>query len=79
MCRNSVGAIVRGFKAATVRDINRLRGAPAGAPVWQRNYYEHVVRGAAGLDRIRAYTADNPARWLEDENNPARIKLDQAP
>jgi putative transposase len=75
----TVGAIVRGFKAATVRDINCLRGVPAGAPVWQRNYYEHVVRSAAGLGRIRAYIADNPARWLEDENNPARIKLGQGP
>jgi putative transposase len=75
----TVGAIVRGFKAATVRDINCLRGVPAGAPVWQRDYYEHVVRSAAGLGRIRAYIADNPARWLEDENNPARIKLGQGP
>jgi putative transposase len=75
----TLGALVRGFKAATVRDINRLRGAPVGTPVWQRNYYEHVVRGAGGLDRIRAYIADNPARWPEDEDNPARIKRDQAP
>jgi hypothetical protein len=75
----TIGAIVRGFKAAKVRDINRLRGAPAGAPIWQRNYHEHVVRSAASLDRIRTYIADNPARWLEDENNPARIKLGQAP
>jgi putative transposase len=75
----TIGAIVRGFKAATVRDINRLRGAPPGTPVWQRNYYEHVVRGAAGLDRIRAYIADNPTRWLEDENHPARIKVGLAP
>jgi REP element-mobilizing transposase RayT len=75
----TIGAIVRGFKAATVRDINRLRGAPVGASAWQRNYYEHVVRGAGDLDRIRAYFTDNPARWLEDENNPTRIKPDQAP
>jgi putative transposase len=74
----TIGAIVRGVKAATVGDINRLRGAPTGAPVWQRNYYEHVVRGTGDLDRIRAYIADNPARWLEDENNPARTKPGQA-
>ena len=39
---------------------------------------EVKTRGVGDLDRIRAYIADNPLRWLEDENNPARIKLGQA-
>ena len=49
-------------------------------PVWQRNYYEHVIRDdAVGathasplLERIRAYIAENPARWSEDPENPYR-------
>ena len=67
----SVGAIVAGFKSASARRINAFRGTP-GASVWQRNYYEHVIRYEAVLNRIRQYIAENPARWAEDPENPAR-------
>jgi REP element-mobilizing transposase RayT len=40
---------------------------------WQRNYFEHVVRGEEDLNRIRQYIVDNPQKWDEDENNPNRI------
>jgi putative transposase len=66
----SLGAIVGNFKAVTARRINRMRRAP-GAPVWQRNYYEHVVRDERALKAIRQYIADNPARWAWDTYNPA--------
>jgi len=46
-----------------------LRGTP-GAPVWQRNYYEHVIRSEARLAQIRRYILENPMRWDLDENNP---------
>ncbi|NOQ52232.1 MAG: hypothetical protein GQ578_08480 [Desulfuromonadaceae bacterium] len=49
-----------------------MRNNP-GAPVWQRNYYEHVICGERDLDAIRRYIADNPAKWVEDENHPARF------
>jgi REP element-mobilizing transposase RayT len=38
--------------------------------LWQRNYYEHIIRNDASLTRIRQYIADNPARWAEDPENP---------
>jgi REP element-mobilizing transposase RayT len=66
---NSIPTIVRLFKSATTLRINVLRGAP-GAPVWQRGYYEHVVRNEQELMAIREYILSNPARWDEDENNP---------
>ena len=66
----SVGAMVAGFKSAAGRRINAIRGTP-GASVWQRNYYEHVIRYEAVLDVIRRYIAENPARWAEDPENPA--------
>jgi REP element-mobilizing transposase RayT len=66
----SLGAFVAAFKGAATRRINRMRGTP-GVPVWQRNYYEHVIRDNAGLDRLRRYILDNPARWAEDPENPA--------
>ena len=46
--------IIRGFKTFSVRRINELRGM-AGVPVWQRNYYEHIVRDDGELQRIRVY------------------------
>jgi REP element-mobilizing transposase RayT len=68
----TIGAMVRGFKGATTKRINDLRNTP-GIPVWQRNYYEHIIRNEADLQRIREYIANNPVRWAEDQNNPANM------
>lgn len=62
----SLSAIVRTFKAATAKRINNVRGTP-GAPVWQRNYYERVVRDDDELERVREYILDNPRGWAEDK------------
>lgn len=62
---NSLGAIVRAFKSAVTRRINRLPDAP-GHPIWQRNYYEHILRSEESLNQIRAYVASNPVKWAED-------------
>jgi len=67
----SVSAIVGQFKAAATKRINVLRRTP-GAPVWQRNYHEHVIRDEGELNHIRQYITDNPAAWETDENNPNR-------
>jgi len=65
----SLGAIVGNCKSVTTRRINRLRGMP-GTPFWQRNYWEHIIRNDASLNRIRAYIQDNPCRWAEDRLHP---------
>ncbi|GIW92825.1 MAG: hypothetical protein KatS3mg110_0866 [Pirellulaceae bacterium] len=65
----SIPTIVRSFKSATTRHINILRGMPS-TPVWQRNYYEHIIRNEASLQRIRQYIATNPIRWHLDRENP---------
>ena len=70
--RGSLAAIVRTFKSATAKRINNLRGTP-GAPVWQRNYHEHVIRNDEDLSRIRQYIGDNPRKWAEDPDNPGRL------
>ncbi|GIV55247.1 MAG: hypothetical protein KatS3mg040_0015 [Candidatus Kapaibacterium sp.] len=67
----SIGAIVGQFKSITTKRINALRGTP-GAPVWQRNYYEHIIRTEDALQRIRQYIVTNPLRWLLDRENPDR-------
>jgi REP element-mobilizing transposase RayT len=58
----SLGSIIRSFKAAVTRQI----GSDSETPIWQRNYYDHIVRNEADLDRIRTYIIHNPARWRED-------------
>jgi REP element-mobilizing transposase RayT len=67
----SIGAIIGQFKSIVTKRINATRQTP-GAPVWQRNYYEHILRDEAALNRIRQYIGDNPRQWAEDENNPSR-------
>ncbi len=64
----SIGAIIGQFKSIVTKRINILRAAP-GAPVWQRNYYEHIIRNEHALNAIRQYIHDNPARWSWDRNN----------
>ncbi len=65
----TIGEIVRAYKARCTRDINCLRGAK-GQPIWQRNYYEHIIRNESSLQEIREYIANNPAQWATDRENP---------
>ncbi len=65
----SIGAFVAGFKSAATKRINQIRQTP-GVPVWQRNYYEHVIRNEADYQRIADYIDQNPQRWAMDSLNP---------
>ena len=65
----SLGAIVGNFKSVTTRRINRIRKTP-GARVWQRNYYERVIRNERELNAVRQYIHNNPGHWSEDRENP---------
>jgi len=66
--------IVQWFKTMTTNEY--LRGvktsgwAPFQGRLWQRNYYEHIIRDGESLNRIRQYIADNPTRWEFDPENP---------
>jgi REP element-mobilizing transposase RayT len=68
----SLGAIVGSFKSAATKRINEARGTP-GAAVWQRNYYEQIVRDEKMLNALRMYVEANPANWANDEENPQRV------
>jgi putative transposase len=57
----SLEALVQNFKSATSKRINQMRKSP-GMRVWQRNYYEHVVRDDRDLENIRQYIRENPYR-----------------
>ena len=63
----TVGSIVRGFKIGVTKWVRANKNIYT---VWQRNYYEHIIRNNTGLNRIRKYIADNPAHWDEDMENP---------
>jgi REP element-mobilizing transposase RayT len=69
----TIGAIIRGFKSTVTKSINILCNTP-GIPVWQRNYFEHVIRNEKELFRIREYIRINPVQWDMDEENPVNIK-----
>jgi len=71
--RRTLGNVVAYFKYQSTKRLNLKRNTPAFA-VWQRNYYEHIVRDEIDLNRIHEYIQCNPARWAEDENNPKRVK-----
>ena len=62
--------IVRAFKTFSSRSINVLRGTP-GLAVWQRNYYEQIIRDEVSLAQIRQYIINNPLQWALDRENPA--------
>jgi REP element-mobilizing transposase RayT len=74
----SLGSLVAGYKSAATRRINLLRASP-GAKVWQRGYYEHIVRDGKDLDRIRRYVLSNPAHWEEDEYHPSVLCKEATP
>ena len=58
----SLSSLMAGFQSAVTAKINMIRQTP-GAKVWQRNYYDHIIRTENELYRIREYIVANPAKW----------------
>lgn len=69
---HTIGSIIRGFKSSISMKINMLRRTPR-APVWQRNYYDHVIRDERDLYKIRKYIRENPLKWEIDRENPVNL------
>ena len=65
---------VHRFKSLTTKrysdGVNQHDWPPFPGRLWQRNYYEHVIRDDADLNRIRQYITDNPLHWALDRENP---------
>ena len=70
--RHGIPEIIRALKTFSARSINIIRNTQ-GRPVWQRNYYEHVIRNKSELFKIRQYIQNNPLSWFLDEENPVNI------
>ncbi|NET33299.1 MAG: transposase [Cyanothece sp. SIO1E1] len=66
----SLGAIVRSYKSAVTRWCRQNGFNDFG---WQSRFYDHIIRADGSLNRIRAYIANNPAKWENDRNNPANL------
>ena len=62
----SLGAIIQNFKSVSTRKINQMHHTH-DAPVWQRNYYEHIIRNEAEWDRIQRYIRFNSLHWEQDD------------
>lgn len=67
--RKPLGRLIGAFKTISNKQINEFCGRK-GESVWQRNYYEHIIRNEEELNRIREYIITNALKWAEDENNP---------
>jgi len=65
----SLGAIMSGFKSAVTKRVNLIHGTP-GAPLWQRNYYDHIIRNQCEWEKFRKYIQTNPTQWDTDVENP---------
>jgi len=70
--RKSLGGLIGAFKTVSTKQINLLRKTE-GQVVWQRNYYEHIIRNESEMDRIHHYIESNPSMWAEDDENPNNI------
>jgi REP element-mobilizing transposase RayT len=63
----TLGSIIRGFKSVVTKKINRVKNT-SGSTIWQRNYYDHIIRNEQDLYRIRKYILLNPFKWEMDEH-----------
>lgn len=70
----TLGKIIAYFKYQSTKQINIILHQPP-QPIWQRNYYEHVIRNDRDLMEIQQYILDNPMGWELDDENPNKKKL----
>ena len=65
----TLGQIIAYYKYQSTKQVNKFRKTP-GEKVWQRNYFEHIIRNEKSLYQIRRYIIDNPLHWEKDSENP---------
>jgi putative transposase len=67
--KGSIPTVLRSYKAAVSYRINLIRGTQ-DMPIWQRNYYEHIIRNERDLQNKTDYINANPLLWEKDDENP---------
>jgi putative transposase len=75
--RLSLSDVVHRFKTTTTKryadGVKHSGWVPFDRRIWQRNYYEHIIRNDRVLEKIRDYIDENPSRWPLDSENPNRL------
>jgi putative transposase len=64
----SLSGIIGAFKSISTINTNRLSQTP-GDLLWQRSYYEHIIRDAEDMKKVQRYILENPMRWELDPEN----------
>jgi putative transposase len=74
----TLGEMIQWFKTMTtneyIRGVKDLNWTPFPGKLWQRNYYEHIIRSEIALNAIRQYISNNPSKWEQDRDNPIKIR-----
>ena len=72
--RESLSKMIQWFKTMTtneyIREAKQSNWRPFAGRLWQRNYYERIIRNEKDLQQKTNYILDNPSRWDEDDENP---------
>jgi putative transposase len=69
-----LGQIIGYFKYQSTKDINNLTKSP-GKKIWQRSFYDRIIRDEKELYRIRKYIEQNPIKWEIEMEHPNNIDL----
>jgi REP element-mobilizing transposase RayT len=76
----TLGDVIGAFKSRVTveytRGVKTLGWTPFDRRLWQRNYYEHIIRNEEALNRIRRYIVENPIRWAFDRENPFAVEIE---
>lgn len=75
--RHGLPEIVRAFKSFSARRVNEHLNS-RGIHLWQRNYYEHIIRNEHEWNNIRLYIEANPANWIDDKENPSNTIIEDS-
>ncbi len=66
--------VIGSFKSLTtneyIKGVRKSDWSPFKKRLWQRNYYDHIIRNDNAMDRIRKYIIENPSKWDVDNENP---------
>jgi REP element-mobilizing transposase RayT len=76
----TLGDVIGAFKSRVtveyIRGVKTFGWTPFDRRLWQRNYYEHIIRNEEALNRIRRYIVENPIRWAFDRENPFAVEIE---
>ncbi len=74
---NTIPTIIRGYKSAVTSRINKINNTPR-VKVWQRNYWEHIIRNDQSMNHLQEYIQNNPIKWHTDcfykKNQPPSLR-----